>query len=98
MGSLSFFYPAISRFSVAAISFVIACNLKTAQIASTNQLFQLLNLICSYGDPFYGLTRMLMSNLDRSTTMGNYPPQYPSPKATLTRTSHLKKNFGLQEG
>ena len=54
--------PKISQFSIAAISFVIACNeLKITQIVQINQLFQVLDLICEYGDAFYGLTRMLMS-------------------------------------
>ena len=45
---------------MAAISFVIACNeLKITQIVQINQLFQLLDLICAYGDAFYGLTRMV---------------------------------------
>ena len=47
---------------MAAISFVIACNeLKITQIVQINQLFQLLDLICAYGDAFYGLTRMVMT-------------------------------------
>ena len=47
---------------MAAISFVIACNeLKITQIVQINQLFQLLDLICAYGEAFYGLTRMVMS-------------------------------------
>ena len=44
---------------MAAISFVIAC--KEVKIAQIIQLFQLLNLICEYGDAFYWLTSMLMS-------------------------------------
>ena len=44
--------------------FVIVCKeLNNAQTAQINQLFQLLNLICAYGDVFfiffYGLTCML---------------------------------------
>ena len=47
---------------MAGISFVIACKkVKISQIAQINQLFQLLHLICAYGDAFYGLTRMQMS-------------------------------------
>ena len=38
-------------------------ELKLAQTARINQLLQLLNLICVYGDVFYGLTRMLMTKL-----------------------------------
>ena len=53
------FLPAVSQFLI-AISFVIACNeLKIAQIAQINHLFQLLNSIWAYGDAFYGLNRML---------------------------------------
>ena len=51
-----------SHFLMAAISFVIACKtVKISQIAQINQLFQLLNLICVYGDAFCWLTRMQMS-------------------------------------
>ena len=47
---------------MAGISFVIACKeVKIAQIAQINQLFQHQNLICAYGDAFYGLTRAQMS-------------------------------------
>ena len=49
----------ISQFSMAAISFVIAC--KEVKIAQIIQLFQFLNLICTYGDAFYWLTSMLIS-------------------------------------
>ena len=62
MGSQMFL--ALSNFAVleAAISFVITCKeLKIAQLALINQLFQLLNLIFAYGDAFYGSTCMLMS-------------------------------------
>ena len=54
MSSLTrFCHPAISQFSMAAVSFVIACKeLKIGQIAQINQLFQLLNLICSFRDVF----------------------------------------------
>ena len=39
---------------MAAISFVIACKeLKIGQIAQINQLFQLLNLICSFRDALF---------------------------------------------
>ena len=38
---------------MAAVFFVIACKeLKIGQIAQINQLFQLLNLICSFRDVF----------------------------------------------
>jgi len=47
---------------MAAIYYVTACKeLKIAQIAQINQLFQFLNLICAYGGAFYELTHMLMS-------------------------------------
>ena len=36
-------------------------GLKIEQIAQINQLFQILNSICAFGDAFYGLTRILMS-------------------------------------
>jgi len=44
---------------MATISFVIAY--KKVENVQINQLFQLLNLICAYGDVFCGLTRMQMS-------------------------------------
>ena len=48
---------------MAAISPVIDCkDLKIAQTAQNNQLFQLLKLICTYDNVFYGFTRMLMRN------------------------------------
>ena len=56
-----FCHPAILQIFIAASSFVL--NHKELEIAQTvqiNQLFQLLNLICVYGDVFYGLTRMLV--------------------------------------
>ena len=53
---------------MAAISFVFAY--KELQIAQINQLFQLLNLICAYGDAFNGLTCMLNVNNDISK---NFP-------------------------
>ena len=56
-----FCHPAILQIFIAASSFVL--NQKELEIAQTvqiNQLFQLLNLICVYGDVFYGLTRMLV--------------------------------------
>ena len=57
-----FLSPGNFLFSVAAISFAIACKkLKSAQITQINQLFQLFNLICAYGCTFYGVTLMLMS-------------------------------------
>ena len=56
-----FCHPAILQIFIAASAFVL--NHKELEIAQTvqiNQLFQLLNLICVYGDVFYGLTRMLV--------------------------------------
>ena len=53
-------HPAISQLSMADISFNIAFKeLRIAQIAQVNQLFQLLNLV-QYGHGFYELNRMLM--------------------------------------
>ena len=57
-----FCHPAVLQIFIAASSFVL--NHKELEIAQTvqiNQLFQLLNLICVYGDVFCGLTRMLVS-------------------------------------
>ena len=46
-----FCYRAISQILIAAVSFVIDCKeLKLPQTAQINQLLQLLNLICVYGD------------------------------------------------
>ena len=46
---------------MADISFNIACKeLKIAQIAQVNQLFQLLSLVRTYSHGFYELSRMLM--------------------------------------
>ena len=46
---------------MANISFNIACKeLKIAQIARLNQLFQLLHLVCIYDHGFYELSSMLM--------------------------------------
>ena len=47
-----------------AISFVIAC--KEVKIAQIIQLFQLLKLICAYGDAFYWLTRMLNISIEQN--------------------------------
>ena len=44
MAHYLFCHPAVSKFSMADISFNIACKeVKIAQIAQVNQLFQLLN-------------------------------------------------------
>ena len=56
-----FSHIAISQFLMADISFNIACiELKTAQIAQFNQIFQLLHLVHLYGHGFYELSRLLM--------------------------------------
>ena len=71
-----FCHPAISQIFIAASSFVL--NHKELEIAQTvqiNQLFQLLNLICVYGDVFYGLTRMLVKkNLNKDVSKDS--PEY----------------------
>ena len=47
---------------MAAIYFFIAYKeLKNAQTAQINPLFELLNLICANGDAFFGFTHILMS-------------------------------------
>ena len=57
-----FCHPAILQIFIAASSFVLNHKeLEIAQTVQNNQLFQLLNLICVYGDVFYGLTRTLVS-------------------------------------
>ena len=46
---------------MADMSFNITCiELKIAQIAQFNQIFQLLNLVHIYGHDFFELSRMLM--------------------------------------
>ena len=49
---------ATEQFSMAAISFVIAC--KELKIVQINQLLHLLNLFWTYGEALYALNRMLM--------------------------------------
>ena len=56
---------------MATISFVIAY--KELQIAQINQLFQLLNLICAYGDALNGLTCMLMNKNVNNDVSKNFP-------------------------
>ena len=56
---------------MAAISFVIAY--KELQIAQIYKLFQLLNLICAYGDAFYGLTCTLMNKNVNNDISKNFP-------------------------
>ena len=61
MAHYLFCHPAISQILMADISFNIACKeLKIAQIAQLNQLFQRLHLVYIYGHDFYELSRMLM--------------------------------------
>ena len=61
MAGRHLWYPAISQFLMADISFNIACKeLKIVQIAQLNQLFQALNLVRIYGHGFYDLSRVLM--------------------------------------
>ena len=71
-----FCHPAILQIFIAASSFVL--NHKELEIAQTvqiNQLFQLLNLICVYGDVFYGLTRMLVKkNVNKDVSKDS--PEY----------------------
>ena len=77
MGSLMFYHPAISPIFGAASSFVL--NHKELEIAQTvqiNQLFQLLNLICVYGDVFYGLTRMLVRKNVNNDVSKDSPEYY----------------------
>ena len=57
-----FCHPAISQLLMAYISFNAACKeLKIAQIAQLNQLFQPLHLAYIYGHSFYSVSRMLLS-------------------------------------
>ena len=71
-----FCHRAILQIFIAASSFVL--NHKELEIAQTvqiNQLFQLLNLICVYGDVFYGLTRMLVKkNVNKDVSKDS--PEY----------------------
>ena len=54
-----FCHQAISQFLMADISFSIAWKeLKIAQIAQGNVLFQLLNLVATNGHGFYELSRI----------------------------------------
>ena len=62
MNSLTFLPP--SNFAVFdCLYFLCYCSreLKIAQTVQINQLFQLLNLTCTYSGVFCGLTCMLMS-------------------------------------
>ena len=55
---------------MASIYFVIICKeLKIAQISEINQLLQLLNWFCAYGDAFYPLSHVLISkNIDNDVS------------------------------
>ena len=70
-----FCYSVISQFSMAAISFVIVCKeLKISKIVQINQLFQVLNLICTYDKAFYGLiTPMLMRKNEKNDVSKDWP-------------------------
>ena len=60
-GSLTFLLPSNLAVLMANISFNVACKeLKIAQIAQLNQVFQLLHSVHIYGQGFYELSRMLM--------------------------------------
>ena len=60
---------------------LIDCNeLKIAQTAQINQLFQLLSLIFTYGDVTYGLTYMLLSE-------NNVSEDSPIPYESLTQST-----------
>ena len=53
---------AISQNLITAVFFVINCKeLKNVQNAQINKLFRFFNFISTYGDVFYGLTRLVMS-------------------------------------
>ena len=72
-GSLIFLHPAISKFSIAAISFNIACKeLKTPPIVLVNKLFQLLNLVC-----IYGLYRLVWKNVGNDVSKDSPVPNVP---------------------
>jgi len=58
MGSLTFLPP--NNFAVFDDCYFLCYHLQRTQIVQINQLSQLLNLFCAYGDVFYRLTRMLM--------------------------------------
>ena len=75
-----FCHPAISKFSIADISSNIACKEpKIAQIAQVNQLFQLSNLVRTYGHGFYELSRMLVrknvnNDVNKDSPIRVFPP------------------------
>ena len=54
---------------------------------------------CSYSNRPRGLCKRLLSPVSLSfLTVANVRPTYPSPKPTLTLTSHLGQHAGLREG
>ena len=60
----------MSQFLIVASSILMDCKeLKLAQTAQINKLFQLLKLLCVHSDVFHGLTRTVMSkNLNRDVS------------------------------
>ena len=82
-----FCHPAISQFLMSDISFNTACKeLKIAQIAQLNLLFQLLHLAHIYDHRFYYVSRMLMrKNVNNDVSKGS--PIYK----IFSKHQHLKK-------
>ena len=68
---------------MADISFNVDCiELKIAQIAQLNQLFQRLHLVYTYGHGFYELSRMLMrknvnNDVSKDSPIGSLKGQCP---------------------
>lgn len=60
----------MSQCLIVASSILMDCKeLKLAQTAQINELFQLLKLLCVHSDVFHGLTRTVMSkNLNRDVS------------------------------
>ena len=76
----------ISQFSMAAISFVFVCKeLKISKIVQINQFFQVLNLICTYDNAFYGLITPMLMRKKMKTMM--------SAKIRLEETISKKSRF-----
>ena len=74
ISSLTFCHPAIFAVFDCCYFFVINCKeLKLAQTAQINQLFQFLKFICIYDHVFYVLPRMLMSKHVNSDVTMNPP-------------------------
>ena len=67
---------------MADVSFNIACKeMKIAQIAQLNQLFQVLHLDHIYSHGFYELSRMLMrknvnNDVSKDSPKGRYAPSH----------------------